>query len=315
MQSYTHLTLEERENLRIHLEKGKSQRQIAREMGRNVSTVSRELKRNGKKDGSYNAWWGCSLYLCRRKRCRKRYRIDQDTVLCDYIRQGLRKYWSPEIITVKWKKEHPQAKLSHSTIYLALQNNRLVGFSERTHLIRRGRKKYHHTLINKVKPLHSIHDRPPEAALRQRIGDWEGDILCGGVNKGYIFTCIDRKSRYLSLALLPASRTSDLTRAAVASALKGLPVRSLTLDNGTEFADHPGISEDLGVTVYFADPRSPWQRGSNENINGLLRFFFPKGSDFRSLTQEALDNVAFLLNSRPRKCLGWLSPLDVLRLH
>lgn len=315
MQSYTHLTQPEREDLRVLFEKGKSLRQIARELGRNVSTISRELKRNGKKGGGYNAHWGYSKYRERRKRCRRKYRISKDRALRAFIRKGLKKYWSPELITTLWKRKHPSAKLSHSTIYAALKANRLQGFTERTHLLRRGIRKYCRNAINTVKPEHSIHEWTDIIKGRDRIGDWEGDTIRGGIGKGYIFTCIDRKSRYLTLSLMTGTRTAKVTRKAVAKALQGLPVHSLTLDNGTEFADHKGMSQDLNATIYFADPHSPWQRGSNEHINGVLRFFFPKGSDFRELTQEKLDEVAYLLNTKPRKCLGWLTPLQVLHLH
>ncbi len=310
MQPYNHFTLVERENLRIKLQEGKSLRQIARELNRNVSSVSRELKRNGKKDGSVNAWWGCSLYMWRRKRCRKKFRINKDIELDEFIKDKLNKYWSPEIITVKWKELHPDAKLSHSTIYAALRSKRIKGYSERTHLQRRGRLRFCNR-IRPYNPTHTIHDWPEVIRRRDRIGDWEGDTIRGGVGKGYIVTCVDRKSRYLAMELLPV-RTAPETNEAVCKALAGLPIHSLTLDNGTEFTDFKGMEKMLKAVIYFADPRSPWQRGSNENINGLLRFFFPKGSDFRQITQERLNEVADLLNSRPRKCLGWLSPADFL---
>ena len=205
---------------------------------------------------------------------------------------------------------HPEAKLSHSTIYSALKSKRISGCSERTHLLRRGRIKFH----NRMRPFypdHTIHEWPESIKNRERIGDWEGDTIRGGVGKGYIVTCVDRKSRYLAMALLPI-RTAPETREAVCKALSGHPVHSLTLDNGTEFTDFRGMEKMLDAVVYFADPHSPWQRGSNENMNGLLRFFFPKGSDFRQITQERLNEVAALINNRPRKCLGWLSPADFL---
>lgn len=310
MQSYEHFTLVERETLRIKLQEGKSLRQIAKEMGRSPSTLSREYRRNGKKDGGYNAWWACSMYLYRRKRCVRTYRLDADPELLAFTLGGLSKYWSPQIITAKWKQLHPNAKLSASTLYAALKGKRLDGCSEHMHLLRRGKRKFcsHH---NPVKPQHSIHQRSEQIELRQRIGDWEGDTIRGGLGKGYIFTCIDRKSRYLTLSLLTETRTPQATNEAICKALDGLPRHSLTLDNGTEFAHHQELERMLDTTIYFADPHSPWQRGSNENINGMLRFFFPKGADFRLLSQYDLDHVCRLLNDRPRKCLGWLSPLDV----
>ena len=123
-------------------------------------------------------------------------------------------------------------------------------------------------------------------------------------------TCVDRKSRYLTVCLL-SKNNAQMTTQAVCLALKDLPVHSLTLDNGVEFAEHRNIEAQLGTPVFFADPHSPWQRGANENTNGLLRFFFPRGSDFRDITHQQADEVADLLNTRPRKCLGGLSPNDV----
>lgn len=311
MQPYNHFTLDERENLRIKLQEGKSLREIALELNRNVSSISRELKRNGKKNGGYNAWWGCSLYLWRRKRCKRMLRIENDTELAEFISKKLNQYWSPETITVKWKQLHPGSKLSYSTIYTALKKNKIKGCSERGHLLRQGRLKFCRNATNPIHPEHNIKEWPDIIKSRGRIGDWEGDTIRGGVGKGYIVTCVDRKSRYLALELLPI-RTAPETKEAVCNALSGLPVHSLTLDNGTEFAEFKGIEKALNATVYFADPHSPWQRGSNENMNGFLRFFFPKGSDFRLLSRERLKEVADLLNNRPRKCLGWLSPSDFL---
>ena len=312
MQSYNHFTLSERENLRIKLSENKSLREIARELCRNVSTISRELRRNGKVNGTYNAWYGNCSYIHRRKRCRRTPRILCDPELEAFIKSKLSRYWSPEQIVLEWKKKHPHAKLSHSTIYSALKRKCLSGYSERTNLLRRGRRKYCKSTINPVKPERNIVDWPDEIRLRSRIGDWEGDTIRGGVGKGYIVTCVDRKSRYLAMALLPGKRSAPYTTQAVYSALSTLPVRSLTFDNGTEFTDYKSIETLFDAPVYFADPHSPWQRGTNENTNGLLRFFFPKGSDFRQITQGKLDEVAELLNTRPRKCLDGLSPADFL---
>lgn len=315
MQSYIHFTLSERENLRILLEQGKGFRQIARELGRSPSTVCREMKRNGKKDGSYNAWWGTSLYLGRRKRCRRHYRLQDDSALEEFVISKLNCFWSPEIIVAKWKQEHPNAKLSCATIYTALRQKRLLGYSEQEYLLRRGKLRFKSvgtTGLNPVNPDHNIREWTEEIRSRSRFGDWECDTIRGGLGKGYLVTCVDRMSRYVALGSLPGKRSKAETLQAVCQALDGLPARSLTLDNGTEFAGHRQIAEQLHTIVYFADPGCPWQRGSNENANGLLRFFFPKGCDLRNVTQEELERVESLLNNRPRKCLGWLSPVDFL---
>lgn len=313
MRSYNHFTLSERESLRLLLEEGLSYREIARRLNRNVSSISREMKRNGKKDGSVNAWWGTSLYLGRRKKCRRKLRLESDPELKSYVEEKLKQFWSPEIITAKWKEDHPEAKLSHATIYRALKTKQLEGFSERTHLRQRGKRKYiSNKGKNPVKPEHLIDEWTDVIRNRSRLGDWEGDTVRGKAGQGCLFTAIDRRSRYIKLGLIPGRCTKEAAAQVICETLKGQKVCSLTLDNGTEFTDHPKFAEQLNATVYFAHPASPWERGSNENANALIRFFFPKGCDFRSVTQEQVDAVEALLNNRPRKCLGWLSPSDFL---
>jgi IS30 family transposase len=238
-------------------------------------------------------------------------RLRSGSELFGFICEKLEATWSPEEIALKWKRLHPEEKLSPCTIYRAVRKDLLPGIAARTHLRRRGKQKYaHRSKFNTIQPERTIHDRPEVVERRERIGDWEGDTLCGGKGKGSLITCVDRKSRYLAVALLSNNRAKQVTQA-MCSALKDLPVHSLTLDNGAEFADFHNIEAQLNAPVYFADPRSPWQRGTNENTNGRLRFFFPRGSDFRSITQERLNQVVDRINSRPRKCLGGLSPKDV----
>jgi IS30 family transposase len=308
MQSYHHITLEERESLRIKLSERKSLRQIAGEMGRNVSSISRELSRNRKKDGSYNAYWGWSQYRVRRKKSVRRYRLEKDEALLRFVMEGLDKYWSPEIIAAKWSGR----PFSPTTIYRALKQKRLPGYSEREHLRRRGILKYCRGDNRTIRPDHTIHDRPEVIDTRARIGDWEGDTVLGGPGKGGLVTAIERKSRYLEMALI-ANKEAATVEKVMCCALNGpLPVKSITLDNGSEFANFRRIEQTLKTTIYFADTHSPWQRGSNENINGLIRFFFPKGTDFRAVTHEQVNQVLFLINNRPRKCLGWLAPVDFI---
>lgn len=309
MKSYTHFTSEERECLRIKLVEGKSLRQIADELGRNVSSVSRELARNRKKDGSYNAHWSWSLYRHRRKKSVRPHRLDVDMPLRVFVLEGLNQYWSPQIIAARWTGR----SFSPSTIYRALKEKRLAGYSERQHLRRRGILKYCRGNNRTIHPDHTIHERPAEIDLRARIGDWEGDTILGGPGKGGILTMVDRKSRCLKMALVANKEAGTLEQAMCRAAHGALPILSITLDNGSEFANFRRIEKALNTTVYFADPHSPWQRGSNENINGLIRFFFPKGTDFRGVTHRQIDDVTLLINNRPRKCLGWLSPLEFLQ--
>ena len=311
MQSYTHFTLEERESLRIMASEGKSIRAIAKELKRNPSSISRELSRNkNKKTGQYNAWGATSLYLKRRKRCVRPCRCETEDVLRDFTAERLRLFWSPETIAAVWKLEHPGDTLAHTTIYAALRNNLLPGCDVKTHLRRRGRRKYVRGATTTIKPDRFIVDRCEKANKRSRIGDWEGDIVLGGVGKGCLLTCVDRKSRYL-LSIVSHDKSAVSISAAFHKAFNGHTVHTLTLDNGPEFALFKQLERELNTVIYFCDPHAPWQRGTNENINGILRFFFRKGTDFRFVSQEMLDDIVTLINQRPRKCLGWLSPADI----
>ena len=310
MQSYTHFTLEERENLRILLAQGRSMREIARQLGRNVSSISREIARNTGRRG-YNAWGATSRYLQRRKKCRRKLRLEEDTDLCRYVEQSLLRYWSPEIIVAKWKQSHPDARLSHTTLYRAIYSGLLPDYPAKKYLRRRGlvkytRRKNSHT----IRPHRLFSERPWEAQNRTRIGDWEGDTMHGGRGKGCLVTCIDRKTRYLTAAISNGFSAKEVA-AKLIRALTGKPRHTLTLDRGSEFALFREIEHTAKLKIYFADPHAPWQRGSNENINDALRFFFPKGCDFRSVKPTELQHVVDLINQRPRKCLNWLSPADI----
>jgi IS30 family transposase len=307
MQSYQHFTLTERESLRQMLGEGKSLRSIATTLGRNVSSVSREIKRNQNKDSNYNAWRATCLYLQRRKKCKRKPRL-QDEEAYSFVRAGLNKYWSPEIISKRWRMEHPDRPLGHTTIYRALARGQIATCTPKTHLRRRGKQKHNHN-TQVIYPVHTIHDRPAEVETRERLGDMEGDTISGAIGKGCVLTVVDRKSRMLYAALC-ASRNSSTIVAAFEKAISGVAVESLTLDRGSEFARFSELEQNHHTTVYFADPHSPWQRGTNENTNDLIRFFFPKGTDFTAVSEEALKHVISIINNRPRKCLGWLSPIE-----
>lgn len=308
MQSYQHFTLLERESLSEKLKEGKSLRQISKEMGRNVSSISREYNRNKNKDGGYHPWRATVLYICRRKRSIRKPRFADETIK-DFVTGGLEKFWSPEIISERWKLENPEITLCHSTIYRSIKKNLLPEFNAKTHLRRHGKKKRNPGCI--IHPVHTIHDRSPEIENRCRMGDLEGDTVYGGIAKGCLLTLVDRTSRFL-YAAVSKTRESKVIEEAFGKALKNFQPKSITLDNGSEFANFLQIEKNHNTTIYFADPHSPWQRGSNENINGLIRFFFPKGTNFHSVSQEELHRVLSLINNRPRKCLGWLSPIEFI---
>lgn len=312
MKSYTHFTPKERESIYLLLKLNKKVSEIAKELKRDKSSVSREINRNkDKKTGEYNPFDANQLYQNRRKKCKRAYRIQKNLKIYDYICEKLKLFWSPEIIAAKWNEENPQEAISFSTIYLALYRGMFKGINAKTHLRRRGKKKYgKRSRFNTIHPEHTIHERPAEAELRERCGDWEGDTVRSSPGKGCIVTFVDRKSRKL-LAAQSKDMSAKSVFNAILKAFKGITPKTITLDNGAEFALFRDLEKALHTTVYFADPHSPWQRGSNENTNGLLRFFFPRGFDFRTLTTRRLNKVVKLINSRPRFCLNLLSPDEV----
>ena len=315
MKPYTHFTLSERECLSEKLKEGKSYRQIASEMGRSPSAISREVKRNySKKADRYHPWRATVLYIVRRKKSKRKYKIDEDHELLEHIVSGLNQYWTPEEIAARsLGTKHP---VSCSTIYRMIKMNKLPNISEKTHLRRHGSRKHQHgSVCSTIKPERTIHERPEECNLKLRFGDFEGDTVCGAKGKGCIVTLVDRKSKLLLSAISLDMKASSI-RKAVQHAFQimpyDIPIETITFDRGAEFADFQEIENDLDTTVFFADPHSPWQRGLNENTNDIIRFFFPKGCDFHKVSEEDLQNVVSLINNRPRKTLGYLSPLEFL---
>jgi IS30 family transposase len=310
MEAYNHFTLAERESLALQLSKGCSYSSIAKQLGRHRSSIGREIKRNQSQKSEYMPLSATTKYLRRRKKSKRKLRYQTDQALITFTKEGLAKAWPPETIVALWKQNHVGVKLSHSTIYRALEKKLLDGYSGFTHLRRRNKQKYVRKNSAVIKPDFTIHDRPPVVETRNRIGDWEGDTLMGGPGKGAVVVMTDRKSRYY-LARLVDNLKSELIETTVYEMLVDKTVETITLDNGKEFAKHRNIAKSLNTKIYFADPKSPWQRGTNENLNDVLRFFYPKGCDFRAVTQAQLDATLELINTRPRKCLGWLSPKDV----
>ena len=316
MKSYTHFTLNEREYLQENLEKGKSLRQIAKALGRSPSTISREVKRNwSKKANHYNHWHAHTNYTHRRKACHRKNNLLLNEEMFSFARSGLLQYWSPEIIAGKWNSEHDN-HFSYSSVYRAVRANLFPGIKPWTHF-RRKAKPYSNQRKSYTRFFESsIHDREQVANERKRLGDFEGDTVYGSVGKGYLITAVDRQSRQL-VAAIARTKTKENTNAAFISAFANAEIKvkpiTLTLDNGSEFLAYKDLEEALNLKVYFADTHSPWQRGSNENINGLIRFFFPKGTNFNEVTDQQLNAVVNLINNRPRKCLGFLSPNDYLK--
>lgn len=317
--SYTHFTLEERKYLQKLLSEGLSMRKIADILERSPSTISREIKRNKTKNKPkrsdnpywYNHWRAQILYTCRR-RMNKLHAFKPDTDEWNFIVDSLNKFWSPEAICGRWKKLFPNRKPLHfSTIYRYIARGLFPDIQRKTHLRRRGKRiQTRNANYNTIQPDRIIPEWPAEIRDRSRIGDWEGDTVYGGIGKGLLVTLVDRKSRYLKMGLLQ-SRNADETRKVIQKLLNGLPAKSISLDNGAEFSEFRELESALTAPIYFAEPHKPWQRGTNENTNDIVRFFFPKGFDFRTISQEFVDIISDLINNRPKKCLDWKTPAEV----
>jgi IS30 family transposase len=314
------LTLSERETISRGLAGQRSMRTIAVELGRSASTVSREIKRNG----------GCADYRASqadqaawdRARRPKRCKLSENRALARIVANQLQLAWSPEQIA-GWLKhtyaDDESYQVSHETIYRTLfiqargaLKKELLQHLRRTRAMRRSR---HHTQKGedhgRIKDTVSIRERPAEAEDRAVPGHWEGDLLAGSKNS-YIATLVERHTRYVMLARVKGKDTETVIDALIKQAHK-LPrelYKSLTWDRGKEMSDHKRFSLDTNIKVYFCDPHSPWQRGSNENTNGLLRQYFPKGMDLSNIHQNRLNAVARRLNERPRKTLDFETPAE-----
>ena len=298
-------------------------RKIAAILERSPSSISREINRNKAKyrphrkpDNSYwyNHWRANNLYIMRRRNQPPKA-IRQGTPEWDFVVSGLMQFWSPETIAGRWHHLYPERKpLSASTIYRYLKKGIFPQITVKAHTRRRGKRiQTRDANYNSIQPDRIIPEWSDVIKNRERIGDWEGDTVYGGVGKGLLVTLVDRKTRFLKMGLL-SNRNSDNTRKVIEKRLKNLPVKSLSLDNGSEFADFKLLEEHLGTPIYFAEPHKPWQRGTNENTNDLIRFFFPKGFDFRNVTDDVVQSIEDIINNRPRKCLNWKTPFEVFFL-
>lgn len=318
MLSYIHFTHNERICLQNFLGEGKSLRQIALLLGRSPSTISREIKRNSTKypkhksnnKFNYHHWRAQVLTICRRKQDR-RTALKPNSFKYNYVEEKLNLFWSPEQISMRLRMDYPDQIVGVSTIYRYIKRKDFPGITKYTHLRRKGKNK---NLVHKncyvIHPDRRIPEWTEEIKNRSRIGDWEGDTIYGGIGKGLIVTLVDRKSRFLKAGLLN-SRNAEETREVIEEMLSGHATYSISLDNGSEFSEFRKLEENIKAPVYFAEPHKPWQRGTNENTNDILRFFFPKGYDFHKLTQAQLDAIVDLINDRPRKCLNWKSPREI----
>ncbi|MFF2066977.1 IS30 family transposase [Streptomyces sp. NPDC058200] len=323
-----------RESDRIHiadrLREKASIRTIAAELGRSPSTISREIHRNGTPahDSSritYRPHAAQARAEERRPRP-KPGKIGQGNGLRDFIQNHLDLRWSPEQICQALRTafpDRPEMHVVHETVYQALyvqgrgELRRELTRALRTGRVRRKPRRQAQQRQPRFRdPMVMISERPAEADDRAVPGHWEGDLIIGKDNGSAIGTLVERSTRYVMLLHLPDGRSTELVRDALVATAQALPAhlkRSLTWDQGVEMGRHREFTVATEIPVYFCDPASPWQRGSNENTNGLLRQYFPKGTDLSVHTREHLDAVAAELNGRPRKTLGWETPAE--RLH
>ena len=319
----------ERQRIAGLRDRGHGVREIARRIGRAPSTVSRELKRNtlAHDRSGYDSELAHARARERAKRP-KAARLATDGELRQVVSDKLKLEWSPEQITVHLREEFPDRPLWHlcpETIYQALYLPARGGLTrDLTRQLRTGRpmrKRRRRSNARRVRfavPGMSIWCRPAEIEVRSHPGHWEGDLIVGRSNQSAIGTLVERHSRYTRLVHLPDGHDADELYEALSEVLLSLPgeVRiSLTWDQGSEMARHAEIAELLAGGVYFTDPASPWQRGTNENTNGLLRQYFPKGSDLSIHDRDKLQWVEERLNHRPRKILGWVTPASILAPH
>ena len=314
------LSLAEREEVSRGLVEGRSMRAIAAQLGRSPSTVSREVAAGGGVEG-YRAW-AAERAACQGARRPKRARLATNARLRAEVEAKLKRRWSPQQIAAWLRRtwpEQPDMHVSHETIYQSLfVQGRGALRRELTACLRSGRAarrpRSRLEAGARIRDMVPISERPPEVEDRAVPGHWEGDLLVGKANRSAVGTLVERSTRFVMVLRLEA-RTAEAVRDAMTRQVLTLPAalrRSLTWDQGSEMAEHLRFSVDTGVAVYFCDPHSPWQRGSNENTNGLLRQYLPKGTDLSGYTQAELDAIAAELNGRPRQTLGWQSPSEAL---
>ena len=318
------LNLEERERIHDRRAQGASIRQVARELGRSPSTISREIARNSTINIGYLPYSAQRIATARRPRPKNR-KLMADSPLRDYVVHHLSKRWSPEQICRRMVKDFPSdetMRVSTETVYQAIYvqargalKRELVSSLRRGRSERRPRKSSSHRTGRFISPMTTISERADEVEERLVPGHWEGDLIIGAQQGSAIATIVERTTRFTLPAHLDGDRSASTVRESLVTALQRLPEQlrqTLTWDQGTEMAEHDKFSMATNMKVYFCDPASPWQRGSNENTNGLLRQYFPKGTDLSKYSPEQLEEVANELNGRPRKILDWNSPAERL---
>jgi transposase, IS30 family len=314
------LSFAERERISRGLAAGERPARIARELGRHRATIGRELARNGGAE-RYRALGAHRRALACLERP-KPTKLSRCPRLRDRVEAGLLRRWSPEQISARLRREHPddeEMRISHETIYRSLfiqsrgELRRQLARNLRSGRSKRRPRGGGTERRGRIRDMVPISERPPQVEDRAVPGHWEGDLLMGKAGRSAIATLVERKTRYVMLARLGGDRSTERVIGALKERIRALPehlVRSLTWDQGKELSEHARFKLETGVDVYFCDPHSPWQRGSNENTNGLLRQYLPKSTDLAPVGQAELDRIAAELNGRPRQTLGWATPAE-----
>jgi len=311
--SYKHLTLQER--YQIHAYRSiKTQKEIAKMIGVHPSTVSREIKRGLDKTGRVYFPIGSDNRAKRLQKARsEQANLKLTESVIERVKEYLNKDYSPEQIAATLWLKHA-IKISHVTLYAFIHEDRLNGGELYTKLRHKGKRRvqYGKGRKNRIPNRVSIDERPDIVDEKVRIGDWEADTIIGKGQQGAIVTIVDRKSMYLILSV-PVRKKAYIVANEMVRLLgrKKKHVHTITTDNGLEFAQHQSIAKKLKCEYYFCHPYSSWQRGLNENINGLIRQYIPKGSSFEHLTSKEIKHIENRLNHRPRKSLGWKTPYEV----
>lgn len=329
---YQHLSAEERAAIMIEHGKGTSLRSIARTLDRDVGTISREVSRNRLPESmsrtaaaeAYDATTAAMAYRLRRQRCGRMRKLVEGTFLHQHVHDRLvYGRWSPQQIAARLKRMHPDdpaQQVSHETIYAAIYAHPRGSLKKamiealRQTKPARGRRRTTLAKGQTIPQAQRIVHRPEEIAQRQLPGHWEGDFIKGAYNRSGVGTLVERKTRFVVLCRMDGC-TAAAALEGFTRQMKKLPAflrESLTYDRGSEMACHVELAKRLNIDIWFADPYAPWQRGSNENTNGLLRQFLPKGTDLSTVSQTELNDIAKLLNGRPRETLGWDTPEEAM---
>jgi IS30 family transposase len=324
MNSYHHLSHQERSVLMMGLKSGKSLRYIANLLGRYPSTLTRELKRNSMTVSSYNACKASDAYFERRLLSVKPHKLLANQSLAIIVQNHLlRNKWSPEQISAWLKKEDEHTlQVSHETIYSYIyahpkgELRKLLIGSLRNSKSKRGQRGSPDSCYSslKIQPEQLISQRPQDINSREVAGHWEGDLVVGAMNKSCVGTLVERKTGFVIICKM-RNKSAEAVREGFEINMKTLPQflrASMTYDRGAEMSQHAIMSKNLDMKIYFADRNAPWQRGSSENINGLIRQYLPKGTDLLVHSQSDLDEIAFSLNHRPRKRYGFRTPQEMM---